>query len=61
MVNAADQGASWIDQMTAKDDGDATTAKPEAISCPPAQFLNNQPIPQNGIICYLAAFSDHDY
>lgn len=60
-MNAADQGASWIDQMTSKEDGDAAPSKPETISSPPAQFFNNQPVPKNGVICYLAAFSDHDY
>lgn len=60
-MNASDQGASWIDQMTSKEDGDTAPPKPDTISAPPAQFFSNQPVPKNGIICYLAAFSDHDY
>ncbi|KAK9879270.1 hypothetical protein WA026_004116 [Henosepilachna vigintioctopunctata] len=32
-----------------------------AKSSPPAKFLHNQPWPKDGVICYLAAFSDRDY
>ncbi|XP_025832230.1 uncharacterized protein LOC108735995 [Agrilus planipennis] len=34
--------------------------KQEPIRAPPSVFLTNQPLPREGIICYMAVFSDHD-
>lgn len=51
--------------LIANDDNMASMEKPggdekkvKFKQTPPAQFYTNQPIPQNGIICYMSAFSD---
>ncbi|XP_022910459.1 uncharacterized protein [Onthophagus taurus] len=51
---------SWLDTipLTSKEPTGPTKTYPRA---PPAEFMKNQPIPFNGMICYLAAFSDHDF
>lgn len=39
---------------------DLTPTKAAIPQCRPAQFFHIQPVPQDGIICYMAAFSDHE-
>lgn len=47
----------WIDDSGIERDLEGTK-KAETHSSPPSKFLQNQPIPNEGVICYIAAFSD---
>ncbi|XP_065169823.1 uncharacterized protein [Atheta coriaria] len=46
----------YVENNEAKQEEEAS--KNKSFRAPPAKFLDNQPLPKNGIICYLAAFSD---
>lgn len=52
---------SWLEQAGDTLNLTELEKAQEPPSSPPSQFLDNQPVPRDGIICYLAAFSDHDY
>ncbi|KAB0802060.1 hypothetical protein PPYR_04246 [Photinus pyralis] len=58
ILTATDQNMAWLDNVN---EHNTERKLPEPISSLPSQFLDNQPLPQNGIICYMAAFSDHDF
>ncbi|KAI4457433.1 hypothetical protein MML48_7g00003693 [Holotrichia oblita] len=63
LMSSDDQSATWLENTCNADQTckDAYTSEDQHFpSTHPAQFLTNQPLPQNGIICYVAAFSDHD-
>lgn len=51
-----DQG-NFIDPQGVETKEQAPSVKTSA----PSKFLENQPTPKNGIVCYLAAFSDQDF
>lgn len=60
ILTASDQNnMSWLDQVDSEAVGGGA-GRSDTISAPPAAFLNNQPVPKAGFMCYMAAFSDHD-
>ncbi|KAK9758801.1 protein of unknown function (DUF4485) [Popillia japonica] len=60
LMSSDDQSATWLDTACNMDQTckDVYTSEDQHFpSTHPAEFLNNQPLPQNGIICYVAAFA----
>ncbi|KAF2881076.1 hypothetical protein ILUMI_25097 [Ignelater luminosus] len=61
ILTCSDQNMSWLEQAGDTLNLTELEKAQDPPSSPPAQFLDNQPVPRDGIICYMAAFSDHDY
>lgn len=57
-----DQNMAWLDEVDAEENPDCPAAKkaPVESGTAPCNFFDSQPTPQQGVMCYLAAFSDHD-
>ncbi|KAJ8932161.1 hypothetical protein NQ314_014873 [Rhamnusium bicolor] len=51
---ANDDNMAWLDRPDEKEGGRRVQFKESA----PSNFFHNQPLPNEGIICYLSAFSD---
>ncbi|KAF5295132.1 hypothetical protein FQA39_LY13283 [Lamprigera yunnana] len=58
ILTATDQNMSWLDRA---DESVRKEKKPKPVTSHPSQFLDSQPVPKNGIMCYMAAFSDQDF
>ncbi|KAK4882892.1 hypothetical protein RN001_006211 [Aquatica leii] len=58
ILSATDRNMSWLEHVN---ENVNSNQKPTRVSSHPAKFFENQPLPKNGIICYMAAFSDHDF
>ncbi|XP_017774200.1 PREDICTED: uncharacterized protein LOC108560970 [Nicrophorus vespilloides] len=62
VLTSTEQNMSWLGQAgeepSSKETDDNIADPPSSLPC---MFLQNQPTPRNGIICYFAAFSDQDY
>lgn len=60
MANGDNMNLSWIDKSGLDQSaiGDPDTKFGAAA---PSKFFSSQPAPQEGIICYIAAFSDQRY
>lgn len=62
VLTATDKNMSWLDQVSSAPHATITEpkiVKPETPSCRPSNFFASQPMPRDGVICYMAAFSDH--
>ncbi|KAJ8919144.1 hypothetical protein NQ315_012129 [Exocentrus adspersus] len=53
---ANDDNMAWLDNL------DVTQGEKRVrfTNSPPSAFFNNQPVPHEGIICYISAFSDRE-
>ncbi|CAG9765155.1 unnamed protein product [Ceutorhynchus assimilis] len=49
---------AWLDKSTLDD---TTKEADKYKASAPSKFYNNQPVPFEGVICYIAAFSDQRY
>ncbi|XP_018562407.1 uncharacterized protein LOC108904370 [Anoplophora glabripennis] len=54
---ANDDNMAWLENLEAGTGQKRVTFK----NSPPSTFFDNQPIPHEGIICYLSAFSDREF
>ncbi|GJQ69490.1 hypothetical protein Trydic_g6595 [Trypoxylus dichotomus] len=63
LMTTDEQTSEWLENPCNLESSCKEIFTSEAHAYPsthPAEFLENQPKPRNGIICYVAAFSDHD-
>ncbi|KAF7285166.1 hypothetical protein GWI33_011705 [Rhynchophorus ferrugineus] len=57
---ANSENMTWLDKTNLEQEAEKVESD-RYKTCPAGIFLENQPHPQEGIICYLAAFSDQSY
>lgn len=55
---ANEENMKWVDQNGMEHHLEGVK-KAETHSSAPSKFLESQPVPNEGVLCYMATFSDH--